>query len=110
MHPPASSKKNMHPLHIALHDGFQQSAVRVTVDGREVYSKQGVTTDLSLSRADAFDTQASASTARVEVSVEPGGHRGSTQIDVTQNPFLAISLERDGTLSFQPSKELFRYM
>jgi len=110
VHPPAPFSKTMNPLHIALHDGFQQNTVKVTVDGREVYNKQGVSTNVTLSRADAFDTQASSNTARVDVSVEPGGYKGSIQIDVTQNPYLAVSLGPDGKLSFKPSKELFRYM
>jgi hypothetical protein len=29
---------------------------------------------------------------------------------VTQNPFVAMSLEQDGRISFHPSKEFFRYM
>jgi hypothetical protein len=47
---------------------------------------------------------------RIEVSVEPGGRQGSTEVDVTQYPFLAVSLERDGSITFQPSTQRFRYM
>jgi hypothetical protein len=100
----------MHPLHIALHDGFKGNAVVITVDGRGVYNKSSVTTDLSLSRADAFDTQVASNTVRIEVSVEPGSHKASAEIDVTQHPFVAVTLERDGSISFQTSDEPFRYM
>jgi hypothetical protein len=107
---PADSSRHMHPLHIALHDGFQGHTVAIAVEGREVYNKSSVTTNVAISRADAFDVQVASNKVRIEVSVEPGGRKGSTEIDVTQYPFVAISLERYGSISFQPSKQLFRYM
>jgi hypothetical protein len=107
---PASPGRPMHPLHIALHDGFQGHTVVITVDGREVYNQSSVTTNLAISRADAFDVQVASNTVRIEVSVEPGGRKGSTEVDVTQYPFVAVSLERDGSIAFQPSTQLFRYM
>ena len=107
---PASSWRPMHPLHIALHDGFQGHTVVITVDGREVYNQSSVTTNVAISRADAFDIQVASNTVRIEVSVEPGGRQGSTEVDVTQYPFVAVSLERNGSITFQPSTQLFRYM
>jgi hypothetical protein len=107
---PTGSWRPMYPLHIALHDGFQGHTVVITVDGREVYNKSSVTTNVAISRADAFDVQVASHTVRIEVSVEPGGRQGSTEVDVTQYPFLAVSLERDGSITFQPSTQRFRYM
>jgi hypothetical protein len=107
---PAGSWRPMHPLHIALHDGFQGHIVAITVEGREVYNRSSVTTNVAISRADAFDVQVASNPVRIEVSVEPGGRQGSTEIDVTQSPFVAVSLERDGSITFQPSTQLFRYM
>jgi hypothetical protein len=107
---PAGSWRYMHPLHIALHDGFQGHTVAITVDGREVYNRSSVTTNVAISRADAFDVQVASNKVRVEVSVEPGSRKESTEVDVTQYPFVAVSLERDGSISFQPSKQPFRYM
>jgi hypothetical protein len=107
---PTGSGRPMHPLHIALHDGFQGHTVVITVDGREVYNQSSVTTNLAISRADAFDVQVASNTVRIDVSVEPGGRQGSTEVDVTQYPFVAVSLERDGSITFQPSTQRFRYM
>jgi hypothetical protein len=107
---PASPGRPMHPLHIALHDGFQGHTVAITVDGREVYNRSSVTTNVAISRADAFDVQVASNKVRVEVSVEPGSRKESTEVDVTQYPFVAVSLERDGSISFQPAKQPFRYM
>jgi hypothetical protein len=100
----------MQPLHIALHDGFQGHSVTITVDGREVYKKSSVTTNMAISRADAFDVQVTSNRVRIEGSIEPGGHKGSVEVNPTEYPFIAISLEQDGSISFQPSKQVFRYM
>ncbi len=50
----------MYPLHIALHDGFQRRHVVIVVDGRTVFDRAGVTTDLRISRADAVDIEVTA--------------------------------------------------
>jgi hypothetical protein len=100
----------MHTLHIALHDGFQGHTVAIKVDGREVYNKTSVTTNVTISRADAFDVEVGSNKARIEVSIEPGERKGSTEIDVTQHPFVAVSLVNNESIFFQPSKKLFRYM
>jgi hypothetical protein len=107
---PVSTWRYMYTLHIALHDGFQGHTVAIRVDGREVYNKTSVTTNVTISRADAFDVQVASNKVRIEVSIEPGRRNGSKEVDVTQYPFVAVSLESDGSIFFQPSKKLFRYM
>jgi hypothetical protein len=106
---PGGSENPMHSLHIALHEGFQGQTVTIRIDGKEVY-KKAATTNLAISRADAFDVQVAADKVRIEISIEPGAYRESTEIDVTQHPFVAVSLAPGGGISFQPSKEFFRYM
>ncbi|HYP58284.1 MAG TPA: hypothetical protein VEQ35_08375 [Beijerinckia sp.] len=96
-------------LHIALHDGFNGQTVTISVDGSEVYHRANVRTDLRISRADAFDTEAVGPKAKVEVTVEPGGQRAEVEIDVTATPFLAVDIV-GGAIRFTPSAELFRYM
>ncbi|MBI4905883.1 MAG: hypothetical protein HY820_19775 [Acidobacteria bacterium] len=98
----------MYPLHIALHDGFQNHSVTVLIDGRQVYRKASVSTDLTISRADAFDTQAEA-TPHIEVAVEPGGARAAIDVKAVETPFVAIELSRDGKLLLRPSKTEFLY-
>lgn len=98
----------MHPLQVALHEGFRDAEVTVTVAGVKVYHQKGVTTDLSISRADAVDVKAPAQ-ALVAVAVEPGGRRGSITVDTRSFPFLAVSVV-NGQVVFQPSREMFRYL
>lgn len=96
-------------MHIALHDGFTGQTVTVMVDGRQVYRRADVRTDLRISRADAFDTGAAGPTAEVEVTVEPGGMAAATRLDPTATPYLAIDL-RGGTIHFTRSATPFFYM
>lgn len=107
---PARLWGHMQPLHIALHEGFRGHTVTIRLDGKEIFKRSSVTTDLAISRADAFDVQVSSNLVGIEALAEPGGHKGSTQLDVTQYPFLSVSLEPDGSISFRPSKQFFRYM
>ena len=96
-------------MHIALHDGFNGQTVTISVNGREVYRRSGVRTDLRISRADAFETEVPQGTAEISVSVEPGGLNATTRIDTTANPYLALDVYGGG-IRFKPSNEPFHYM
>jgi hypothetical protein len=96
-------------LHIALHDGFTGHTVTVTVDGREVYRRAGVRTDLRISRADAFDTDAPGPAAKIEVRVDPGSLQAAIRLDLAATPYLAINLI-NGAIQFTPSATPFFYM
>lgn len=98
----------MPALHIALQDGFAGDAVAVRLGGREVYRKEGVKTDLRISRADAVDAEAPAGSATVEVQAR--GQMASTEVDATRTPYLAVSLDGDGRPSFRASNEPFAYL
>ena len=95
-------------LHIALHDGFRGDAVASRVNGREVYRKEGVKTDLRISRADALDVEAPAGPATVEV--EARHHAGRTEVDPGRTPHLAVDLGDDGAPAFRASAEPFAYL
>jgi hypothetical protein len=106
---PGRSENPMHSLHIALHEGFQGQTVTIRIDGKEVYRK-AATTNLAIARADAVDVQVASDKVRVEIAIEPGAYRASTEVNVTEHPFVAVSLAPGGSISFQRSKEFFRYM
>lgn len=96
-------------LHVALRDGFRGHTVQVRIDGEEVYQRDGVTTDLTISRADGFETQTDGGHLGIEVTAEPGPVRGSTVINTADHTYLTISLEGNA-VRFQPSSEPFRFM
>jgi hypothetical protein len=105
----AASGPGAHVMHIALHDGFAGETVVVKVDGREVYRRGGVKTDLRISRADAFDVETTTPFAEVEIAIEPGGPRAAIRLDLGATSYLAVDL-KGGTLRLTPSREPFHYM
>jgi len=90
-------------LHISLRDGFQNDAVTIRVNGKDVYRKSGVTTDLTISFADSVEVPVETGTARVEVAVQ-GGQHGSAEVRVADTPFVAVQI-LNGTMEFRTSRE-----
>lgn len=97
-----------HALHITLLDGFRRHVVVIVVDGHEVYRRDGVTTDPTIARADAFQVAAAFGVAHVAVFATPGDYVASLDVDVARHPHLAISLVGEGTVSFETSAHRLR--
>lgn len=94
----------MNVLHIALNGGFQGQRVTIAVNGRKVYQRDGLTTDLRISHADAVDVDMQdARQAEVTVTVHPGAGPQSTTVDVEATPHVAIELEADGAVTWSTS-------
>jgi len=102
-HPPDTQRA----LHITLRDGFRGHTVVIVVDGHEVYHRAGVTTDPTMSRADAVKLVVAPRLVQVAVSVTPGDYIASLDLDVSAHPHLAISLVGEGTVSFETSAHRF---
>ena len=81
-------------LRVRLGEGFQNNTVSVRVDGKEVFSKSGVSTDWTISRADAVDVNTGAASVQLEVAVE-GGPRVTRTIEPAQTPFVEVRLVND---------------
>jgi hypothetical protein len=94
-------------LHITLRDGFRGHAVVIVVDGREVYHRSGVTTDRTMSRADAVEFVVASRLTQVVVSATPGDYFASLDFDVSAHSHLAISLVGEGTVSFETAAQRF---
>src|SRR5262245_4715680 len=97
----------MRSLHIVLRHGFRGHSVAVTVDGREVYQRDSVSTDADAALADTLDLIVSAPMVRVALSATPGDYCGSIDLDVVAHPHLVISLVGEGTVSFEISTHDF---
>jgi hypothetical protein len=95
-------------LHIALQDGFAGEPVVIRLDGREVYRKDAVRTDLRISRADAVDLDAHAGQATVEV--EARGQAASASVDAARTPYLSVNLDGSGRPQVRTSTEPFAYL
>ena len=87
-------------LRVRLGEGFQNNTVSVRVDGKDVYHRAGVSTDWTISRADALDVPTEAPSVRLEVSVE-NGPQVVQDIAPAQTPFVEVRLV-DGALQLFP--------
>lgn len=78
-------------LHVKLRDGFNDDNVSIRVNGREVYHKSGVSTDLSVSFADSVEIPVETAVVTLKVAVE-GGETEEKEIRVKQTPFVDVWL------------------
>jgi hypothetical protein len=85
----AKTTRSTMNVHIKLRDGFRDGDVTIRWNGKEVYRKAGVTTDLTISYADAVDVAAGEGPATLEVAVA-GGASASATIDPAQTPFVDV--------------------
>jgi len=98
----------MSSLHIALQDGFAGDTVAIQLNGREIYRKDGVKTDLRISRADGIDVEAPDATATVEVQAR--SFSASASVDPARTPYLAVNLDAEGRPQLRTSTEPFAYL
>jgi len=96
----------MSTLHVALQDGFAGDEVAIRVDGREVWRKAGVKTDIRISRADAAEVEAPSGAA---VEIEARGRTAAVRADPA-TPHLGVSLDREGRPQMRLSAEPFAYL
>lgn len=97
---PAST--TMH-LFVKLRDGFSNNTVTVEVNEKEVYRKSGVTTNLTISFADAVEVPVEESIVKLKVGVE-GGQTQTKEIRVQETPFVDVWIV-GGEMELQASKE-----
>lgn len=88
-------------LRIKLRDGFRDQTVVIAVDGKEIYRKAGVTTDLSISYADAVEASTEGVPVKLAVRVE-GGPAASADIDPRRTPFVDVRIT-DGKMDLRAS-------
>lgn len=88
---PASAleEEKVMTLRVRLGEGFQNNSVSVKVDGKQVYGRSGVSTDWTISRADAVDVKTGADSVQLEVSVD-GGPPTVQAIAPARTPFVEV--------------------
>ena len=99
----------MGTLSIELQDGFADDTVVVSVDGREAARREGVRTNLAISRADAIPLEVPDGPVTLGISVP--SQRLGTQLEVEGDGVLYVKVNaRGGRLEAVPSRELPLYM
>jgi hypothetical protein len=81
----------MSNLVIDLQEGFANDRVEVRVDDRQVYAKDGVTTDPRISRADGVRLQAKGP-VEVRVNVPSRGLSSSLSRDISGDLYVGVSI------------------
>ena len=82
-------RRKVMTLRVRLGEGFQNNTVSVRVDGKQVYQRSGVSTDWTISRADAVDVHTAADSVQLEVSVD-GGPPAVRAIEPGRSPFVEV--------------------
>ena len=90
-------------LFIKLRDGFSNNTVTVEVNEQEVYRKSGVTTDLTISFADAVEVPVEESIVKLKVA-EEGGETKTKEVRVQETPFVDVWII-EGKMELRSSKE-----
>lgn len=90
-------------LFVKLRDGFSNDTVTIRVNGKEVYRKSEVSTDLTISFADAVEVPVEESIVNLEVAVE-GGQVETKEVRVQETPFVDVWII-EGKMELRESKE-----
>ncbi len=99
----------MPTLGIDLQDGFANDSVVVRVGDREVYRRDGVTTNLSISRADGVQVPVSDGPVAVQVDVPSRRLSFHDTLTISGDLHVGVSIE-GGRLDVKTSDRPFLYM
>ena len=97
-------------LHVALQDGFRGDSVRIEVNGREIFRKEGVTTVTQISFADSVEIDLPSSPPVVRVQVLSLSVSEFINVPPQDPTYLGISITSDGKIRHKISREPFGYL
>jgi hypothetical protein len=89
-------------LTIKLRDGFKDDKVVLTLDDKEIYRRIALSSDLTISFADALELEVEQNIAQLTVDVA-GRPKQSLQINISETPFIEIWIINNH-LEIRPSK------
>jgi len=99
----------MSRLTISLEEGFTGDAVVVSVNGAEVYRRDGVKTKLQIGLADQFETDVQDGPANIEVTLPTKQISGRTGVDAGGELYVGVSVEGN-EIRFRHSSHTFGYV
>ena len=98
----------MAELVIDLQEGFSNDSVLITVNGKEVYRQENVTTDYSVGLAGSIETNTTEDAVWLEVTIPSKHISNKTHINISSTPFVSAALAENGIV-FKYSTERFVY-
>lgn len=105
--PPAPTSSLV--LAVALQEGFDGDAVRVRVNGDEVFREEALTTDTRIGLATSFEVPIEKESVVLEVKVPGRGLTSRTTVRADGPLHLGISLSGD-SIQFRASEHPFGYL
>jgi hypothetical protein len=97
-------------IHVALQEGFEGDSVSVSLDGVEVFRKDGVKTRMQIGKAASFDLPDKSGLHELRIDVINSNTHESFPVTVSANDlYVGISITPDGHISHTLSDEPFRY-
>ena len=103
-----AGKVSVVSLVIDLQEGFDCTPVAITLDGREVFRKEGVRTRMQIGLADRIELDVAPGEHRVQISLPDKGIQAEATVDAAETPYLGVSVEREA-LILGPAAEPYRY-
>lgn len=98
----------MAKLRIDLAAGFDGERVRIRMNGREVYAREGVRTDYSVGLADSFEVERGAAAVQITLELPDRGAADTAEV-AADRAAVAFTVGPDGGISHEVSPDVFRY-
>jgi len=96
-------------LHIAFQDGYEDDLVIVQINGKEVFRKEGLRTNLLLGYADSFEAQITEGSVKVKVILPSKKLSEIIALKVSADVYLGLSIH-DSKINYIISHKPFGYL
>jgi hypothetical protein len=84
-------------LRIDFQERFDKDSVLISVNGKEVFNEDGVTTRLQIGHAGSVDLDVPEDSVEIEITTVPSRRlSGSLAVSTAKTPYLGVSVSRDG--------------
>ena len=105
---PRAPAEKLSRLVIDLQEGFDDTAVALVVNGREVLLREHLTTPLLTGLAESIEVITDVDHADVQITIDHGQQRHASRFDLTEGRFIGLSL-RGGVIESIQSSNAFGY-
>jgi hypothetical protein len=95
-------------LHVDLQEGFGGEPVLITVNGRELFRKDGVRTRTQIGLADSVEETLPAGDIRIEVTARGTTH--AIAAPLSADLYLGVSITPEGRIVHKQSAHAFGYV
>lgn len=97
-------------IHVALREGFEGDSVSISLDGTEVFRKDGVKTRMQIGKAASFELPDKNGLYKLDVNITNRNTHVNFPVTVSANDlYVGISITPDGHITHTISEEPFRY-